>query len=198
MFKITKGNSKLGSIPAINLPAVTTCRADAPCKKGCYANRGTFLYKQVKACYEENLRMFLEEPEQAEQDILSQIPHYGMIRWTASGDIVNEEFFEMMIRIAKTAKGVKFLAFTKKYEIVNNYIANGGKIPSNLKIVFSGWLGLEMVNPYNLPTAYIKLKKGEEDIRIKKSAKGCEGNCTRCKGLCWELRKGQQVFFNQH
>ena len=43
-MKITISNtiSKLGGfIPSINLPAGKTCRADAPCQKGCYAKKET-------------------------------------------------------------------------------------------------------------------------------------------------------------
>lgn len=36
MFKVTIGNSKLNTICQINLPAILSCREDAPCKKQCY------------------------------------------------------------------------------------------------------------------------------------------------------------------
>lgn len=196
-FKVTNGNSKLGAIPAINLPAIKTCREDAPCRKLCYANKGNFLFKHVKNCYERNLKVFLENPSKAENDILSQIPSLGMIRWHASGDIVNREYLDMMVRIAKQRKQTRFLCFTKKYEMINQYLDEGNTFPKNLKIVFSGWYGLDVINPYNIPTAYIKLKQ-QEDNRIKKSALDCIGNCMECGGACWFLKKGQQVFFKQH
>lgn len=197
MFKLTTGNSKLGSIQSINLPPAITCRPNTPCIKKCYARKGHFMYERVKNCYEENLRMFLEEPEQTEIDILSQVPAYGMVRYHSSGDIVNMDYFDMMIRIAKKCKNIKFLCFTKKYELINEYLDNGNKIPKNLKIVFSGWVGLEMDNPYNLPTAYVEFKKGDADNRIKKNAFLCGGNCVNCS-MCWLLKKGQQVLFHEH
>lgn len=196
MFKVTLGNRKLGSICAINLPAIITCRDNAPCKKLCYARKGHFQYSNVKNCYEENLRAFLEEPKQAELDIINQLPIEGHCRIHASGDFVNKEYLEMLIRVAKKCKGVKFMAFTKKYELVNDYLNNGNKLPSNFKILFSGWYGLEMENPHNLPTAYIQLKKQNDD-RIKKNAIQCTGSCPKCFS-CWKVRKGQQVMFHQH
>ena len=196
MFKVTQSNQKLGTICAVNVPAIKTCRADAPCKKLCYANKGNFRYTQVMNCYENNLQTFLSNPFQAETDIVKQLPKEGFCRVHASGDFVNMEYFKMMIRIAKMCKGVKFMAFTKKYELVNQYIASGGIIPKNFKVIYSGWVGLEMVNPYNMPTAFVELKK-EGDSRIKKTAIPCSEKCDTCYA-CWKIKKGQQVLFHQH
>ena len=61
MIKISLTNAKLGgTIPSLNLPTAT-CRADAPCKKGCYAKRGNWLYKNVIESLENNLKEFLKE-----------------------------------------------------------------------------------------------------------------------------------------
>jgi hypothetical protein len=139
----------------------------------------------------------MESPEQAENDILSQLPLIGYCRIHASGDIINSEYFDMLISIAKKAKGVKFMCFTKKYDIVNNYISSGNKIPTNFKVILSGWNGMEMDNPFNLPTAYVVLRNIEKDTRIKKSAIPCSGKCDKCFA-CWNLKKGQQVLFHQH
>lgn len=195
-FKVTNSNSKLGSICAINLPAIKTCREDAPCKKLCYANKGNFVYKNVKKCYEDNLNAFLKDKEQTKKDIIEQLPIIGFCRIHASGDFVNMEYLEMLVEIAKEVKGVNFMAFTKKYELVNEFIANGNKIPSNFKILFSGWHGLEMNNPYNLPTAFVRLNN-VVDNRIKKTAIECSGKCDKCFA-CWNVKKKQQVVFHQH
>ena len=49
LVKISTTVSKLGAtIPTINLPPIITCRPDAPCKHGCYALRGHFIYPAVK------------------------------------------------------------------------------------------------------------------------------------------------------
>jgi hypothetical protein len=134
MFQVTYGNSKLGSICAINLPAIVTCREDAPCKKLCYANKGTFRYENVRKCYHENLRCFLEDAKQTEEDIVKQLPVIGFCRVHASGDIVNKEYLQMLVNVANRAKGVKFMCFTKKYEMINEYLDSGNTIPKNLKI----------------------------------------------------------------
>ena len=195
MFKVTFSNSKLGSIGSINLPAGITCRVDAPCRKGCYAMKGTFNFPNVKSCYQENLNTYLNDPVQAEKDILNQLPLMGWIRIHASGDIVDENYFLMLVRIAKKAKGVKFMMFTKKYEIVNDYLASGKKIPSNLKVILSNWLNWKCENPYNLPTA--ELHDCSLNNEIPKKAIPCSGQCDKCFS-CWNLRKNQTVMFEKH
>ena len=46
--------SKLGpTIPTVNLPALVTCRPDAPCRtEGCYALQGNFRYPGVQKSME--------------------------------------------------------------------------------------------------------------------------------------------------
>ena len=34
---ISKGNSKMGAIPSVSLPPITTCAAGCTCAKKCYA-----------------------------------------------------------------------------------------------------------------------------------------------------------------
>ena len=57
---ISKGNSKMGSIPSVSLPPCTTCNPNAPCFKKCYAVKIQRLYKTVKTAYENNLDTELE------------------------------------------------------------------------------------------------------------------------------------------
>lgn len=195
MFKVTIGNSKLNTICQINLPAILSCREDAPCKKQCYVRRGCYNYPNIKNIYQENLETFLNNPSQAEEDILNQLPLMGFCRVHSSGDFYNEEYFEMILRIAQKKKKVYFLAFTKKYELVNDYIMRGGDIPKNLKIVFSAWLDFPMSNPYRFPVAHYydpKLKN-----KIPKSAFPCSGQCDQCF-ICWNLKKRQNVVFEKH
>ncbi len=196
MFKISKGNSKLGSVPNINVPAITTCRHDAPCKKECYACKGTFNYKNVKNRYAENLAVFLESPEKAELDLLSQLPYMGFIRLHTSGDFVNMDYLKMIVRICDKLPNVKFMAFTKKYELINEYIELYGELPENLKIIFSLWDGFACDNPHNFPTSAVQLKLGNIDP-LPANSFDCPGRCDQCF-KCWMLEKGENVLFQQH
>lgn len=206
--------TKLGAaIPSINLPPIVTCRPDAPCAKcveeggGCYALRGHWLYPNVRNTVWNNLYAYKTNPKLFFDVIAQQTCMFKFVRWFSSGDIVNMEFFKGMVRVARKNKDVKYLCFTKKYEIVNDYLNAGLRIPSNLKIVFSTWGDFIPENPHNLPMTYVrlnmrgnkeqKLKIKEMNDKIPETAIPCTGKCYACQS-CWSLKKGQNIVFKKH
>ena len=58
MISISKGNIKMGDISSISLPAVVTCRPDAPCFLKCYARKMCAYRDTVRAAYERNLDIY--------------------------------------------------------------------------------------------------------------------------------------------
>lgn len=200
-INISLTNSKLGDkIPSLNLPT-SICRADAPCKKGCYANKGNWQFSNVQKCLNNNLELFKQHKEKFFDDIIQWLNDedtiYKFFRWFSSGDIVNYEFFNGMVRTAKESPNTKFLCFTKKFEIVNDYIMFNGDLPKNLKVVFSNWGDFKPLNPYNLPTTHVKFKNPLLNGNIPEFAIPCKGSCKTCKA-CWSLEKGQSVYFDIH
>lgn len=194
---VTNTNSKLGhQIPSINLPTGITCRKNAPCLKGCYARRGRFMYKNVRNCYENNYRAYLSDSDYFFSEVIRQTRLSLYVRWHSAGDIVDDKYFEGMIKVAKINKNVKYLCFTKKYEIVNNYLASGKRIPTNLHIIFSNWDKFICENPYNLPTSWV-FGKGFDNDAIPQIAIPCKSDCSECLA-CWQLKKGQSIFLTKH
>lgn len=201
-IKISLTNTKLsGEIPSVNLPPLQTCRKNAPCAKLCYARKGNFRFSNVQKSLMHNYALYQMDSEKYFNDIirfLNGLVSYKYFRFHSSGDIVDYNYLLGMIKVAKKCKNVKFLCFTKKFEIVNQYLDNGEKIPSNLKIVFSAWdKNFKIDNPHNLPTTYVNFKNKELNPNIPKLAIPCLGKCYECQA-CWSLRKGQSVVFNQH
>ena len=201
MVKVSVTISKLGAtIPSINLPPVVTCRPNAPCIHGCYALRGHFRYDAVKNRLAENLAAYKENPKLFFDMIAEQTKLARFCRWHSSGDIVDINYLAGMCKVARKNKGVKYLCFTKKYELVNQYLDEGHKIPSNLRIVFSCWKDFVPENPYNIPTTWVYFpKKGENEFNhlIPEDAIPCSGKCYACQS-CWQLKKGQSVVFKKH
>ena len=194
---ISKGNSKMGAIPSVSLPACITCNPNAPCFKLCCAAKITRLYKTVKTAYENNLTILNADPVQYWQQVKQGAQMARYFRYHVSGDIPNAEYFAQMIRTAEELPGTNFLAFTKQYQFINDYLNGGGTIPANLKIIFSNWGAWKCDNPHNLPTCEIILKGSApaEDWKI------CGGNCTACAcaGIgCWELKNGETIAIYQH
>ena len=202
-IKISTTNTKLGyQIPSISLLPQCSCRKDAPCAHGCYGKRGNFTYKAAQEAQRHNYDCYVEDSDGYFNEIISYLNDalisYKYFRWHTVGDIVDYNYFLGMIRVAQKCKQVKFLCFTKKFDIVNDYMKHNGKIPNNLKIVFSAWhKAFKVDNPFNFPIAYVFFKKQELNPDIPDMAIPCGGHCPECLA-CWSLKKGQSVFFNQH
>jgi len=203
--KISLNNSKLGAaIPSVNLPPVITCRKNAPCASGCYDLKGNWRYANVKQSLANNLKLYQENPIQYFQDIIdflnNQDVTYKFFRYHSAGDIIDYIYLKGMVSVARTCPNVKFLAFTKKFELVNDYLQYEEYLPENLKIVFSAWdKDFEVINPHNLPVTYIKFckSKGHMTPDIPEFSIPCVGSCKVCKA-CWSLQLNQSVYFKQH
>ena len=196
--KISKGNSKLGAIPSVSLPSIKTCR-NCACQEKCYAQKLERLRPAVRNAYQHNLEVWLKDPETYWREVEASIMMSRFFRFHVSGDIPSFKYLVNMVEIARRQPHCEILCFTKKYNLVNELIEQGGELPSNLHMIFSGWVGLEMANPFSLPEAHVRYRDGSTTAR--EDAIECSGNCTECAltvGGCWSLQKGQQVVFNEH
>lgn len=187
-------------IPCINQPVGLSCRSDAPCK-GCYGKKGRFTIPKNMQIYRNNFNRYLEDPDGYFADIAAwlQLNPVRYFRYHSCGDMVDEYYFVKIVELAEKFSEVRFLIFTKKFEIVNDYIHDVRELPRNLTVVLSAWGDWIPENPYNLPMSYVRFKRGE--TKIPKSAIECSGYCGECvQGLqnCWNLRLGESVVFNQH
>jgi hypothetical protein len=114
-----------------------------------------------------------------------------------SGDFPDADYFKRCVEIAKNNPSSIMLAFTKQYEIVNDFIRDGGVIPENFKVIYSNWGDWKPENPYNMPESNV-IFKGDA---IPDAWKICGGNCAECacRGVgCWELNKGETIAFYKH
>lgn len=194
---ISKGNSKMGAIPSVSLPACITCNPNAPCFKLCYAAKIERIYKSAKESYQRNLDILKADPGAYWIQVKAAAMVNRFFRYHVSGDIPNKEYFNNMIKLAEELPATQFLAFTKQYNIVNQFINDGGKIPHNLKIIFSNWGAWKCENPHSLPVCEVIFNG---DI-VPGSWKICGGNCTECacRGIgCWEIKNGETIAIYKH
>ena len=197
--KISSGNSKMGAIPSVSLPAGVTCRQDCECSKKCYAKRLERMRPSVHQAYQHNYVLLTHDSDTYWREVEASIMMSRFFRYHVSGDIPDNVYLAHMIEIAERNPHCEMLCFTKKYNLVNDHLDFGGTIPKNLHIIFSGWRGMKMVNPYNLPEAHVRYRDGTTTAR--ENAKPCGGNCTECAitdGGCWTAKHGEQVIFNEH
>jgi hypothetical protein len=194
MAKISEGNSKLGKIPNISLMPCKDCGADVPCKKECYAMRFFRMYPPVKKAWTENSEQCQNDRSHYFADIREYLEKKNpdFFRWHVAGDIPDTGYFAGMISIAEKFPNTKFLAFTKRHDILSCFIKKS--IPANLTVVASMWPGWGTA-PKGYPRAW--MQDGTEK-RVPKDALVCPGNCGDC-GACWNLKNlKKDVVFNKH
>lgn len=193
---ISKTNAKMGGIPSISFPPVVTCAECVGCAKKCYARRMACRRPSIGEAWQGNLNEWRTNPDAVKYAILSAAVVSGYFRYFVGGDIPDKEFFAVMVEIANTAKKCEFLAFTKKFDIVNEFLNGGGILPENLHVIFSEW-GAPAPNPHGLPVSRV-IFKGDE---IPENAKICGGNCVECicRGVaCWQMKNGDAIHFFEH
>ena len=202
MPKISLGNSKC-DLPTINLPA-GGCERNGTCTKtckNCYALRGKMLMYQ-NTIYRDNLKEFILNSDKYFNDIINFLNNsvviYKYFRFHSSGDIPNDEYFIGMIKVAKKCKNTTFLCYTKKYNIINDYLKTGGVIPKNLKLKFSAWTKNDPFdNPYNIPVAYVDFKDKSKNPELPKRTPICPGTKKLCSE-CLFCFKYNNIIFKEH
>ena len=205
-ISISNHNSKTGSC-CNNLAFPTcTCREDAPCKaSGCYCMKGRQAMCNVVAAYVRNLMIYNNNHDDFWDQVRFKIKHnpLPLFRWFDAGDILDYEFFCGMVELAKEFPNIRFMSFTKKYDIVNEWLATNGDLPNNLNIIFSAWhIGWKVNNPYGMPVAYVDFKDQTLNPQFPKGITGCPNQsdktitCSMCQ-KCWN-KKIKAVVFKQH
>lgn len=205
-ISISNHNSKTGSC-CNNLAFPTcTCREDAPCKaNGCYCMKGRQAMCNVVAAYVRNLMIYNNDHDDFWEQVKFKIKHnpLPLFRWFDAGDILDYEFFCGMVDLAKAFPNIRFMSFTKKYDIVNEWLTTNGDLPNNLNIIFSAWhIGWKVNNPFDMPVAYVDFKDQTLNPQFPKGITGCPNQsdktitCSMCQ-KCWN-KKIKAVVFKQH
>lgn len=196
---ISNANSKMGAVASVSLLPFLSCpgRCAGTCGAKCYAAKLANLRPTVLASYARNQAIAMYAPEIYWSQVNAAVMAVRYFRFHVSGDILNADYFAHMVEIARNNEKTEILVFTKRYEIVNAWIAENGELPGNLHILFSGWDNLEPENPHKLPETNVF--KTEDEIR--ENWKICGGNCFECacRGVgCWQAGKGETVAFKLH
>lgn len=196
-IKLSYGNRKTGSlVPSVSLIPVADCRNCTHCAKGCYAVRNIACYSASRAMMANNSAIAHGDLPRYFKEIDAASKFLRFFRYHVSGDIINPAYLTGMVDVAIKNPQCRYLAFTKSYEFVNDYLDDHAEgFPENLHIIFSEWRGLDVPNPHNLPTSR-PVWKGEKIDGIM-----CPGNCSECAAFnqgCWSLKKGERVLFEAH
>lgn len=204
---VTNKNSKTG-MGVLDLAMPTcTCREDAPCrhKGACYCLKGTQAMCSTLGAYYRNYRLYNEDANSFFEQLEYKIKFSGLprFRFWDCGDFPDYLFVEKACELVKKFPDIKFMAFTKKYFLINQWIDNHGELPANFNIIFSAWdKDWEVLNPHHLPVAYVEFKDPEKTPVLPDKYQTCPNQknktvtCSLC-GKCWRKDLGA-IVFKQH
>ena len=197
--RFSNGNTKMGAVPSVSTLPFLTCPdvCGETCGKKCYAAKLANLRPNVLHNYAINTAIAIYKPIEYWQQIADFVKGCRFFRFHVSGDIMNAAYFHRMIDIAKDNPHCEILAFTKRYNVVNDWIDANGELPANMHILFSGWKGLTPNNPHNLPETNVFTCENDfcDDWKV------CGGNCFNCacRGVgCWQAVNGDTIAFKMH
>ena len=196
---ISNANSKMGNVASVSTLPFLTCpsRCKDTCGIDCYAAKFANLRPSVLKSYAKNTALAMYNPELFWSEVEIAVAGVRFFRFHVSGDIINMDYFLHMISCAVKNPKTEILVFTKRYEVVNEWISENGKLPENMHLLFSEWSNLRAENPYNMPTTNVFM---DED-QIQENWKICGGNCFNCacRGLgCWQAKNGETIAFKKH
>jgi hypothetical protein len=177
---IAEKNTKLGNIPNISLLPIISCVPGIVCAKWteCYAVKFVKMYKNVRAAWKKNTVL-------AQTDIYQYFAEIGEyldkkkpthFRFHVGGDILNQDYFNLMCWLASEHPNTEILAFTKRFNL------DYSDRPKNLTIMFSVWPTLDLPKrQHGIKFAF--MQDGTE-TRIPEKSKLCSGKCEDCL-FCW-------------
>jgi len=190
LVSISPGNTKTGRIPAISLRPVADCGNCRHCARDCYALKAWQQYPVTREAWGRNSELARTARDSYFDQVGAYLErkHPEYFRWHIAGDILDQDYFNRMARVARANPETRFLVFTKMHSL------NYRRRPDNLTVVLSMWPGAPRGRA-RLPRAWVQ--DGFE-ARVPDTAISCPGNCETC-GMCWQLPKLQRdVVFKIH
>lgn len=214
---VSDGNEKTNTRSISFAPGITCIQEDGslpPCwlDGSCYAI-GDIKYEKVRYNDIVNTVLYIRYKEWFWEDFGKEIAFNRFFRLNVDGDLINYNFFCELVEEMKNASHCILWFYTKKYFIVNRFCRTFGKaaIPENLRILYSEWQGLPLVNPFNFPVAFVyenleqwlaNERKADFLCGHYDSITGFEiGNCAECSrnGFgCPHMKDGQKLAFCGH
>ena len=196
---ISDGNKKIGRVLNVSLPPIITCPNCSHCQKLCYDIKACNQYPNtVVDARARNLAILNKNRDEyfgRIEDKICRRRKNKYFRWHVAGDIVDYNYFERMVEMAKRHPEFIFWTYTKAYGTVNEYVKRNGRdaIPANLSIMFSEWRGMPMDNPYGFPEFKVVFKDEEEPKGFY-----CPSNCDICKEVHRGCPYGETTYCREH
>ena len=191
-------NVKMGDVASVSLVPVADCPPNAPCARQCYARRLAARRGSVLKSWGRNSRILRTDADSFFRQLGGwltwQSPKF--FRWHVGGDFISAEHLKRAIDIAKDFPSTRFLAFTKRYDL----LAKTKKTPNNFTLMLSAWQGFNFDPSLSkrYPVAWCRDSKNL-DRRIPSKSFTCGGGCDTCK-VCFMAKDAdlKSVVFDIH
>ena len=197
--KISQMSGKLEGLGGINTNPLTNKFCTRPVKRTsicsfCYSKKMLRSYrKNCVPLFNHNSELLSSNMLNIDTDIPKNIK-YDLIRFNAHGELINPIHFKNCISICNKFSSKTFALFTKRDNLISNYMKKGGTLPSNLVLVYSS----HTINEYHpfLPQHFHKnftvyteqwLKDNPNKVKIN-----CKKSCNKCK-LCYSFNKTTSI-----
>jgi hypothetical protein len=177
---ITTGCGKLDGIHSINTSSKINnfCKKmrsvpDSICSK-CYAMRYESYRPQLHAKLIENTKLFINP------DFIPKFINYKIIRFHSFGELINLQHFTNYVKLCEFNPTTHFTLFTKRLNLIRKYVKSVGKIPDNLKLIYSN---PSMDKPLNSPPLGFHAVFNVftiDYIESENIAINCKGSCADC------------------
>ena len=135
MKLLSKSNSKLKkeNIMSFGLPSGSTCPGAGECKKICYAAKGCYRFKNVKATQQARFTVTQQDSfiDLINSELAAMRKKPTAIRIHDSGDFYSQEYLDKWVRIAEYNPTITFYAYTKSLHL------DFSKRPENMLIIGS-------------------------------------------------------------
>ena len=194
---ISTGNRKIGRVMNVSLPPILSCGNCRECKKLCYDIKAVLQYPGTVA--DARMRNFTVLKKDRDgffariDAAMSRRRKNKFFRWHVAGDIVDIDYFDRMVKIARDHPDFTIWTYTKMYAVVNAWIDAHGALPSNFTVMFSEWRGMPMENPHGMPEFRVVFKDETPPAGFY-----CPGNCDLCKNLHRGCVAGETVYCKEH
>ena len=180
---ISTGNRKIGRVHNFSMAPGITCANCSGCLAYCYDVKAVLQYPNVVRARAENtvlMQNYRAETFAAIDRYCDRHRANKFFRWHVSGEILDVDYFDRMVMVARNHPDWTFWTYTKNYRAVNEWIRSHGgskkSVPSNLSVMFSVWNGMPMDNPFRLPT-FTCIQEG---MTPAPGEWECPGNCDAC------------------
>lgn len=196
---ISSGNVKIGKAMNVSKLPIFTCPNCSECRKFCYDIKACIQYGNVIDARTRNTVIF----NRSRDEFFSRIDEamkrrrtHKFLRYHVGGEMKDSDEFGRLVKLAESHPDFVVWTYTKNYKAVNDFCDEFGRdaIPENLKVMFSEWKGMPIVNPYGFPVFRCWIPEEEE----KPTCYKCPGNCEICKACCRGCIKGEDTYTELH